>query len=59
MKVLLEWLKSFVDIDCLVDEFVDKFIMSGIKVEGYEKRFENIKNVVVGKILEIFLYFYN
>ncbi|AEM73324.1 phenylalanine--tRNA ligase subunit beta [Caldicellulosiruptor acetigenus] len=59
MKVSLEWLKSFVDIDCSVDELVDKLTMSGTKVEGYEKRLENIKNVVVGKILEISLHPHN
>lgn len=59
MKVSLEWLKSYVDIDCSVDELVDKLTMSGTKVEGYEKRLENIKNVVVGKILEISLHPHN
>lgn len=48
MKVSLEWLKSYVDIDCSVDELVDKLTMSGTKVEGYEKRLENIKNVCSG-----------
>ncbi|WPX09983.1 phenylalanine--tRNA ligase subunit beta [Anaerocellum danielii] len=59
MKVSLEWLKSFVDIECSVDELVDKLTMSGTKVEGYEKRLENIKNVVVGKVLEISLHPHN
>lgn len=59
MKVSLEWLKSFVDIECSVEELVDKLTMSGTKVEGYEKRLENIKNVVVGKVLEISLHPHN
>jgi len=59
LKVSLEWLKSFVDIECSVEELVDKLTMSGTKVEGYEKRLENIKNVVVGKVLEISLHPHN
>lgn len=56
MKVSLEWLKSLVDIDCTVDELVEKLTMSGTKVEGYEKRLDCIKNVVVGKIQNISLH---
>lgn len=54
MKVSLEWLKSLVEIDCSVDELVEKLTMSGTKVEGYEKRLDSVKNVVVGKILDVF-----
>lgn len=56
MKVSLEWLKSLVDIDCTIDELVEKLTMSGTKVEGYEKRLDSVRNVVVGKILEISLH---
>ncbi|WAM30678.1 phenylalanine--tRNA ligase subunit beta [Caldicellulosiruptor naganoensis] len=56
MKVSLEWLKSLVDINCGVDKLVEKLTMTGTKVEGYERRLYFVKNVVVGKVLEISLH---
>ncbi|WAM32893.1 phenylalanine--tRNA ligase subunit beta [Caldicellulosiruptor morganii] len=53
MKVSLEWLKSLVDINCEVDKLVENLTMTGTKVEGYEKRLDSVRNVVVGKIIEI------
>lgn len=53
MKVGVEWLKDYSDIDVDIKELSEIFTMTGSKVEGYEIKGDNIKNVVVGKILEI------
>ena len=53
MLVPLSWLKNYVKIDMPVDEFVRRMIMSGTAVEGYEDCGAEVKNVVVGKIVEI------
>ena len=53
MKTSVEWLKEFSDIDVSASELGDILTMTGTKVETVEKQGEDIKNVVVGKILEI------
>lgn len=53
MKASIEWLKEFVDIDISVNELAEKMTMTGSKVENIEQKGNDIKNVVVGKILEI------
>lgn len=53
MNISMKWLKEYVDIDCSIDEYCDAMTMSGTKVETYEVLGEEIKGVVVGKILEI------
>lgn len=53
MKASIEWLKEFVDIDITTKELAEKMTMTGSKVEGIEQKGNDIKNVVVGKILEI------
>ena len=53
MKVGVEWLKDYSDIDIDVKELSEILTMTGSKVEGYESKGNDIKNVVVGKILEI------
>lgn len=53
MKVGVEWLKDYSDIDVDVKELSEILTMTGSKVEGYESKGNDIKNVVVGKILEI------
>jgi phenylalanyl-tRNA synthetase beta chain len=53
MKVSLEWLKEYTDIDIGIKELSDILTMTGSKVESIEEKGKNIKNVVVGKILEI------
>ena len=48
------WLNEFVDLKDITDkEFNDEMTLSGSKVETIERPDENLKNVVVGKILEI------
>ena len=53
MKVGIEWLKEYANIDVSMKELSEILTMTGSKVEGFETKGDNIKNVVVGKILEI------
>ena len=48
------WLNEFVDLKDITDkEFNDEMTLSGSKVETIERPDENLKNVVVGNILEM------
>ena len=48
------WLNEFVDLKDITDkEFNDEMTLSGSKVETIERPDDNLKNVVVGKILEM------
>ena len=49
----MNWAKEFAEFECTPQEFADRMTMSGSKVETYECEADDIKNVVVGKILEI------
>ncbi len=53
MKTSVEWLKEFSDINVSPKELGDILTMTGSKVETIESKGNDIKNVVVGKILEI------
>ena len=53
MKASIEWLKEYCDIDVDAIKLGDILTMTGSKVETIEQRGNDIKNVVVGKILEI------
>ena len=53
MKTSVEWLKEYSDIDVDTIKLGDILTMTGSKVETIEQKGNNIKNVVVGKILEI------
>lgn len=53
MKASIEWLKEYSDIDVSATELGDILTMTGSKVETIEQKGNDIKNVVVGKILEI------
>jgi len=53
MKVSLEWLKEYSDVDVELKDLFEMLTMTGSKVEAIESKGNNIKNVVVGKILEI------
>ena len=53
MKVTINWLKDFVDIDIPARELADKLVGVGFEVEEIIDPRENIKNVVLGKILSI------
>ena len=53
MKASIEWLKEYSDIDVSANELGDILTMTGSKVETIDSTGYDIKNVVVGKILEI------
>ena len=53
MKASLEWLQEYSDIDVNCIELGDILTMTGSKVEEVIQKGNDIKNVVVGKILEI------
>lgn len=54
MDLSIRWLKDYVDIgDISMRDFSEAMSMSGSKVEGWTTEFEDIKNVVVGKILSV------
>ena len=54
MNTPLSWIKAYVpDLDCTVQEYVDKMTLSGSHVESYVKFDKNLQKIVVGKIEEI------
>ena len=53
MKASIEWLKEYADIDVNTIELGDILTMTGSKVETIDQLGNDIKNVVVGKILSI------
>ena len=53
MKVSLRWLKDFVDIDVDVETLADKLVGAGFEVEEIIDAGANMKNVVLGKIVEL------
>ncbi len=53
MKASIEWLEEYTDIDVDSIKLGDILTMTGSKVETVEQKGNDIKNVVVGKILEI------
>ncbi|MBQ4521543.1 MAG: phenylalanine--tRNA ligase subunit beta [Lachnospiraceae bacterium] len=54
MNTPLSWIKAYVpDLDCTVQEYVDKMTLSGSHVESYVKFDKNLEKIVVGRIEEI------
>ena len=53
MKTSIEWLQDYTDINVDVKTLADRLTMTGSKVETIEQKGNDIKNVVVGKILKI------
>ena len=53
MKVTLNWLKDFIDIDLTPEELAEKLTNSGNEVEEIIYQDKYLKNVVVGQILDI------
>lgn len=54
MDLSIRWLKDYVDIgDISMRDFSEAMSMSSSKVEGWTTEFEDVKNVVVGKILSV------
>ena len=53
MDLSMKWLADYVKVDVPAKQFCYDLTMTGSKVEGYEVEGENIKNVVVGKLLSV------
>lgn len=53
MKVLLNWLRDYVDINVSPKVYADTMTMSGSKVEGIEVQHEEITRVVTGRITKL------
>ena len=53
MKVSLNWLKDFVDIDIDVKTLADKLVSAGFEVEEIIDKAAEMKNVVLGKIVKL------
>ena len=53
MKISLNALKYYVDINVPVSELCDRMVMAGFEVESIEKQGENLKNVVAARIDKI------
>lgn len=53
MKMPLNWAKDYADFSCTPHEYAQSMTMSGSKVETFFSEADEIKNVVIGKILEI------
>ena len=53
MRVSLEWLKDYTDVNVTPEEFCDRMIMSGSNLETMEHVGCDMENVVVGKIVKI------
>ncbi len=53
MKLPINWLKDYVDIDVTSKELADAMTMSGSMVEGIENAGEDVLNVKTGQIVKI------
>ncbi len=54
MKVSINWIKDFVDLDGInIEETISKFTMGVAEVEGIEYKGKNISGVVTAKIVEV------
>lgn len=53
MKVLLSWLKDYVDIDITPKELEEKLFSTGFEVEGVDYLGENIEKIYVGEVTSI------
>ena len=53
MKVSLNWLSDYTDINVDAKKYADMMTMSGTKVEAIDVQGEGLKNLVIGQIKEI------
>lgn len=53
MLLPVRWLSNYVDIDVDIKDLADKLTLSGSNVESIKRIDKGIKNIIVGKILEI------
>ena len=54
MKVSINWIKDFVDLDGInIENLISKFTMAVAEVEGIEYKGRDISNVVSAKIIDV------
>ncbi len=53
MLIPLSWLREYVELPGDVDALCEKLTMLGLEIESVERRGEDVKKVVVGKIMSI------
>lgn len=53
MKVSLNWLRKYVDINLNIEDMADALTMVGLEVETFSDRFDFLNSVVIGRIVEI------
>ena len=53
MRISLNWLQDYVDIDCSVEELAHQMTMLGLEIESIEELGDDVREVYVGKILAI------
>ncbi|MCQ2450050.1 MAG: phenylalanine--tRNA ligase subunit beta, partial [Clostridia bacterium] len=53
MKISLNHLKTYVEVNVPVEELCDRMVMAGFEVESIEKQGENMRNVVAARIIKI------
>ncbi len=52
MRFSYKWLSEFVEINFSPEELVDKLTNAGLEVVAFEKRLQDLSNLVVGKVIE-------
>ncbi|MEG1560238.1 MAG: phenylalanine--tRNA ligase subunit beta [Clostridia bacterium] len=53
MKLPLKWLREYVDFNVSVDEFIERMMWRGFELGALIDELPDVKNIVVGKILDI------
>ena len=54
MKISINWIKEFVDLDGITpEEMIKRFNLSTAEIEGVEYRGSDVSNVVFGKIIDL------
>lgn len=53
MKVSINWLSDYVDLDLPVNELAEKISRTAVEIEGQSQPQGNMKNVVIAKVLSV------
>ena len=53
MKVSLNWLRKYVDVDLNIEDLADALTMVGLEVEAVSDRYDYLNSVYVGRIVSI------
>ena len=53
MNVSYKWLRQYADVEADPKTFVHEMCMTGTEIKGYEKPYDKLNNIVVGRILSV------